>query len=88
MGADELVSELEMVDLKFSAAKDIVVEVCFEPIGTTFSLTDGDYIFLRLPTSVVPSIEIVAWPNGVGVWLPYPGNYAILDRNRIEIDKL
>jgi hypothetical protein len=76
------------VDLKFAAATGATVEVCFEPVGTTFSLTDGEYVYLRAPIDVIGSIEMVVWPNGIGVWVPYPGDYAILDREGNELDRL
>lgn len=74
--------------LKFAAAPGKTVEVCFEPIGTTFQLSDGDCVYLRLPVSAVPEVEVVSWPSGIGVWVPYPGDYTILDRDKAEIDTL
>ncbi|WP_233562945.1 hypothetical protein [Micromonospora musae] len=78
----------QVVDLKFVAARGRSVEVCFEPVGATFSLSDGDAVFLRTAISNVASLEIVSWPNGIGVWVPYPGDYAIIDSNGSEIDTL
>lgn len=40
----------QTVDLKFTAARGETVEVCFEPVGTTFSLFDGQSIYLRTPS--------------------------------------
>jgi hypothetical protein len=77
-----------VADLKFASAREASIEVCFEPVGTTFSLSDGDCVFLRSPLEAVASIEVVVWPNGIGVWVPYPGDYVILNRDKIEIDRL
>ncbi len=78
----------QVVDLKFVAARGASVEVCFEPVGTTFSLSDGEAVFLRTAISNVASLEVVSWPNGIGVWVPYPGDYAIIDSKGDEIDTL
>lgn len=80
--------EQETIDLKFAAASGASIEVCFEPVGTTFALDDEDFVFLRVPVDAVASIEVVVWPNGVGVWVPYPGDYVILDREGRELDRL
>lgn len=77
-----------MPDMKFAAAREATIEVCFEPVGTTFSLSDGDYVYLRGSLDQLASIEIVVWADGIGVWVPYPGEYSILDRERVEIDQL
>jgi len=76
------------VDLKFAAAQGASIEVSFEPVGTTFRLEDEDFVFLRTSIAVVGSIEVVVWPNGIGVWVPYPGDYTILNRHGIELDRL
>jgi hypothetical protein len=89
--ADELGPEgaaPQTVDLKFAAAPGAAIEVCFEPVGTTFRLVDGDFVFLRVPVAAVPSIEVVVWPNGIGVWVPYPGEYVILNSDGMELDTL
>ncbi|MCX5235302.1 hypothetical protein [Streptomyces prunicolor] len=78
----------QTVDLKFTAARGETVEVCFEPIGTTFSLFDGQSIYLRTPLATVGSVEVVSWPNGIGVWVPYPGDHLILDSERNELEPL
>ena len=80
--------DARVVDLKFASAPGTSIEVCFEPVGTTFSLSDGDYVFLRSPLRAVAAIEIVVWSNGIGVWVPYPGDYVILNRDKVEIDRL
>ncbi|MFE4830008.1 hypothetical protein [Streptomyces sp. NPDC056672] len=76
----------QVVDLKFIAARGESIEVCFEPVGTAFSLSDGEAVYLRTAISNVASLEIVSWPNGIGVWVPYPGDYAIIDSKGNEID--
>lgn len=88
LGDSHVGKEEQVVDLKFAAAQGESVEVCFEPVGTTFSLSDGEAVFLRTAISNVASLEIVSWPNGIGVWVPYPGDYAIIDSNGNEIDTL
>jgi hypothetical protein len=57
-------------------------------VGTTFSLIDGQWIFLRTPLEAVPKIEVVVWPNGIGVWVPHPGDYVVLDSECKELDRL
>jgi hypothetical protein len=81
-------ADMATVDLKYAAAGDSPVEICFEPVGTTFSLIDGQWIFLRTPLEAVPKIEVVVWPNGIGVWVPYPGDYIVLDSEGKELDRL
>lgn len=88
LGDSPVGKENQVVDLKFMAAQGENVEVCFEPVGTTFSLSDGESIFLRTAIANVASLEIVSWPNGIGVWVPYPGDYAIVDSKGNEIDTL
>lgn len=80
--------DAQIVYLKFTAAQGESAWVCFEPVGTTFSLSDGESIFLRTAATNVASLEIVSWPNGVGVWVPYPGDYVIEDSDGNEIDTL
>lgn len=88
LGDSPVSKDDQVVDLKFMAAQGQSVEVCFEPIGTTFSLRDGESIFLRTVIANVTSLEIVSWPNGIGVWVPYPGDYTIVDSKGNEIDTL
>lgn len=80
--------DVETVDLKYSAARGSKCELCFEPVGTTFSLFDGQSVYLRVPVDLVSKIEIVVWSNGVGVWVPYPGDYVVLDESGNELDRL
>jgi hypothetical protein len=80
--------DVATVDVKYVAAGDGTVEICFEPVGTTFSLMSGEWIFLRAPVEAVPKIEVVVWPNGIGVWVPYPGEYLVLDSEGKELDRL
>lgn len=81
-------ADVATVDLKYAAAGDSPIEVCFEPVGTTFRLTAGQWVFLRTPLEAVAKIEIVVWPNGIGVWVPYPGDYVVLDSEGNELDRL
>jgi hypothetical protein len=74
--------------LVFKAAPEESAEICFEPVGTTFQLISGQSVALQLPLSAVASVEVVVWPNGVGVWVPYPGDYVILDGEGRELDRL
>ncbi|CAL9642805.1 hypothetical protein SUDANB120_06391 (plasmid) [Streptomyces sp. enrichment culture] len=78
----------QVVDMKFAAARQETVEICFEPVGVTFSLSDGETVYLRTAVSNVASLEIVSWPNGIAVWVPYPGEYTICDSSGVEIDTL
>lgn len=88
LGDSQVSKEEQIVDLKFAAAQGESVEVCFEPVGTTFALSDGEAVFLRTAISNVASLEIVSWPNGIVVWVPYPGDYTIVDSKGNEIDTL
>ncbi|WP_117215643.1 hypothetical protein [Allorhizocola rhizosphaerae] len=74
--------------LRFKAAYNASVEVTFEPVGTTFALAPEDFIYLELPIGALPEVEVVVWQNGIGVWVPYPGDYVILDSNGNELDRL
>lgn len=73
--------ELEMVDLKFGALPD-GPEICvqFEPIGTSFLLSDGDYVILRTPRGVLESMEVRLGPGGLSVWPAYPVEHIVLYR--------
>ncbi|MFS8101325.1 hypothetical protein LFM09_29785 [Lentzea alba] len=63
--------------------------MCFEPLGTSFTLFDGQSIYLRRPADRLTSIEVVHWPNGVAVWVPHPGDdFAIVDSEGNELDRL
>lgn len=74
--------------LKIAVAKGSSSEIGFEPIGTSFVIQDGDWLMLDLPVSAVPDIEIVAWPNGIAVWVPFPGDYIVFDSSGRELDRL
>ncbi|RQX16521.1 hypothetical protein DDE19_14785 [Micromonospora ureilytica] len=80
--------DMGTVDLKYSSVGDEPVQVCFEPVGTTFVLQKGESIYLRLPIETVAEVETVVWPNGIGVWVPYPGDYVVLDEAGSELDRL
>ena len=74
--------------LKISVAKGASSEIGFEPIGTSFVLEGGDWLILELPISAVPDVEIVSWPNGIAVWVPFPGDYIVFDSSGTELDRL
>jgi len=80
--------DMGTVDLKYSTIGDDPMQICFEPVGTTFTLAKGQSIYLRLPIEAVADVETVVWPNGIGVWVPYPGDYVILDGAGNELDRL
>ncbi|MFJ7191044.1 hypothetical protein [Streptomyces bacillaris] len=84
MGADH-----SMMDMKLAAA-DGPARVTFEPGGTAFTLEAEESITLRLDPVLAPSVEINMWPNGISVWLPYPGesDYIILDSDDHEVARL
>ncbi len=48
------------------------------------------FFFLRMPTAELTSLEIYVWPNGISVWLPYPGksDYVVLDAQDEEIGRI
>ena len=64
------------------------VEIGFEPIGSTFSLSDDDFLTLELDVADVSGLEFVSWPNGIAVWVPFPGDYIVRDSSGAEIDRL
>lgn len=74
--------------LKISVAQGASSEIGFEPIGTSFVLEGGDWVTLELPVSAVADVEIVAWPTGIAVWVPFPGDYIVLDSSGNELDRL
>ncbi|MFJ2604247.1 hypothetical protein ACIQOU_04360 [Streptomyces sp. NPDC091279] len=78
-----------MVDIKLSASLDEPIEVCFEPISTTFNLDPGESIYLRLESADLAGLEIVHWSDSIAVWVnPYPGNYTVLGRDKEILDEL
>ena len=74
--------------LRFKAAYNTSVEITFEPVGTTFALRPDEFISLELPTNALPEVEVVVWSNGIGVWVPYPGEYTIFGSDDNELDRL
>jgi hypothetical protein len=74
--------------LKISVAPGASSEIGFEPIGTSFVVAGGDWVTLELPLSAVADVEIVTWPNGIAVWIPFPGDYVVLDSSGNELDRL
>lgn len=88
-GASRAATEGDGVSMKFTAAQGQSIEVSFEPVGTTFSLVDGESIYLRTTLENLASIEIVSWPQAVEVWVGvYPGDYVVLDSDGKELDRL
>ncbi len=74
--------------LKISVAQGASSEIGFEPIGTSFVLDGGDWVTLELPVSAVAQVEVVSWPNGIAVWVPFPGDYIVFDSSGNEMDRL
>ena len=75
------------VDVKL-AAPDGAARITFEPLGDVIELASGEHIFVRVPLAGLSSLEIYMWPNGISVWLPYPGDYAILNPEKSEIGRV
>ncbi|MDT0489775.1 hypothetical protein RM717_04575 [Streptomyces griseus] len=77
------------MDMKLAAA-DGPARITFEPGGTAFTLAAEEFLTLRLEPDVVPAVEITVWPNGISVWLPYPGesDYIVLDSEGREVARL
>lgn len=74
--------------IKLSAAYGATIEIGFEPIGTSFELAGDEWIVLELPIEAVGNLEFVSWPNGLAVWVPFPGDYVVYDSAGIELDRL
>jgi hypothetical protein len=76
--------------LTFKSPPGDSIQVQFEPIGTLFSLTDGELVVLQLPVSEVSAVEVVVWRDGgVSVWVPYQGyEYVIFDGDGREVERL
>ncbi|MBM6403575.1 hypothetical protein JQN72_04865 [Phycicoccus sp. CSK15P-2] len=43
---------------------------------------------LELAISAVAQVEFVAWPNGIAVWVQFPGDYIVFDSSGNELDRL
>ncbi|MFF3027024.1 hypothetical protein [Microbacterium sp. NPDC057944] len=78
----------ERTTLKISVVEGSSSEIGFEPVGTSFVVEGGDWLTLELPVSVVADVEIVAWPNGLAVWVPFHGDYLVRDSSGNELDRL
>ncbi|MFG3002305.1 hypothetical protein [Streptomyces sp. NPDC048340] len=78
-----------MMEMKF-AATDGPARVTFEPGGIAFELAADEFITLQLDPTLAPSLEINIWPNGISVWLPYPGesDFIVLDSSGREVARL
>ncbi|MEW1724885.1 hypothetical protein [Streptomyces sp. NPDC093109] len=72
------------------AATDGPARVTFEPGGVVFALAAEEFVTLQFDPSLASSVEINIWPNGISVWLPYPGqsDYVILDSDDHEVARL
>ena len=81
-------SDNKRTSIKLSAAYGAKVEIGFEPIGTSFELSDDASIFLELPIEAVGELQIVSWPNGMAIWVPYPGDYVVYDGAGNVLDRL
>lgn len=88
-GAADMEVEKVMMDIKL-AATGTPARITFEPIGLAFEIEGEESLTLRIDPNLVPSMEIHTWPNGMGIWLPYPGesDYIILDSEGREITRL
>ena len=60
--------------------------VTFEPLGDTVDLERDDWITVRTDPATPFTVEIVVWPTGISVWLPYPGQgYVVSDSKGEDI---
>ncbi|WP_123083178.1 hypothetical protein [Streptomyces sp. ADI95-16] len=82
-------ADRSMMEMKIAATAGLT-RVTFEPGGVVFTLDAGEFITLQLDPSLAPSVEINIWPNGISVWLPYPGesDYIVLDSGNDELARL
>jgi hypothetical protein len=78
----------ERTSIKLTAAHRATIEIGFEPIGTSFTLKDDEWIVLELPIDAVGQLEFASWPNGLAVWVPFPGDYVVYDSSGNELDRL
>ncbi|MFJ3220781.1 hypothetical protein ACIPLC_33270 [Kitasatospora sp. NPDC086801] len=85
----ELTTMDSPIDIKLAATGE-PARISFEPGGTAFEVDVDDFISLRLDSGSVSSIEIYHWPNGISVWLPYPGesDFIVLDSSGEEMARL
>jgi hypothetical protein len=79
---------VDRTTLKISVAKGHGAEIGFEPIGTSFVVGGGDFLVLDLPANAVREVDIVHWPNGIAVWVPFPGDYIVFNSSGTELDRL
>ncbi|WP_198154328.1 hypothetical protein [Catenuloplanes japonicus] len=83
------VDPVALTKIKISATNE-PIRITFEPLGDAFELDPDEFLFLRMPTAELTSLEIYVWPNGISVWLPYPGksDYVVLDAQDEEIGRI
>jgi len=63
-----------------------VIEVCFEPSGSTYELAPGGRVYARASLAQVALLAIVYTPGVVTVWLP--GVVDVLDHERRLLDTI
>lgn len=78
--------DTKSVRLTFKAPPKGAAEFQFEPLGASFVVRDGDFLTLEVPRTAVEDVEMVAWPSGVSVWVPYPRTYCVRDSKGHELD--
>jgi 2'-5' RNA ligase len=80
------VSSGKLTEIKLVAAEGNV-RITFEPLGEVVELKRDEVAYLRVPVEAIAATEIYVWPNGISVWLPYPGesDYVVVDANGDEL---
>lgn len=86
--SDAETSPGERTSVKLASAHGATIEIGFEPIGTSFTLKEDQWIVLEMPIEAVGQLEFVAWPNRLAVWVPFPGDYVVYDSSGNELDRL
>lgn len=84
-----MAEESEMIELKYGSLPG-GPEICiqFEPLGTHFLLSDGDYVVLRTPLRVLETMEVLLGPEVLSVWVDHTVESVVLDRHGNEIARL
>lgn len=62
--------------------------ISFEPLAQGFQLSPGEELVLDLPVADLKDLELVIWEKGLDVWLPYPGDHIVYDKDGTEIGRL
>ena len=60
----------------------------FEPIGMNADLLPGEEILLDLPLAHLEELQIVTWNGGIEIWLPYPADMVVFDKEGNELFQL